>query len=135
MSVHSCGDGSTERSCPSARTAETRPLTAEDRERLETRAQILKALAHPSRIFIMERLNLRPHCVNELTGLIGADTSTVSKHLSVLKNSGLVEIRKEGTTVYYSLTCPCVITLLDCIEGVIERNLEKQLAYFSKESP
>ena len=101
-----------------------------DKGRCESRARILKALAHPSRIFIIERLNEKPHCVNELTLLIGADTSTVSKHLSILKAAGIIEDRKEGTSVYYSLSCPCVLNLMECIEKVIETNLSKQCLYF-----
>ena len=101
-----------------------------DKGRCEGRAKIIKALAHPSRIFIIERLNERPYCVNELTELIGADTSTVSKHLSLLKAAGIIEDRKEGTSVYYSLTCPCVLSLFECIEKVIEINLERQRFFF-----
>jgi DNA-binding transcriptional ArsR family regulator len=82
-------------------------VTGSDRARSEARARILKALAHPTRIFIVDRLSEREHCVCELTGMIGADTSTVSKHLSTLKNAGIVSRRKRGTTVCYSLETPC----------------------------
>ncbi|HPM11343.1 MAG TPA: metalloregulator ArsR/SmtB family transcription factor, partial [Paludibacter sp.] len=54
----------------------------------EARAKIIKAIAHPSRLLIIEELQRQERCVNELTEMIGADTSTVSKHLSVLKNAG-----------------------------------------------
>ena len=56
--------------------------------RFEARARIMKAMAHPSRLFILEELAKNERCVNELTEMIGSDTSTVSKHLSILKNSG-----------------------------------------------
>lgn len=107
-------------------------MNEKDKIRSEARAKILKALGHPSRIFMIDRLNERPHCVCELTELVGSDTSTVSKHLSVLKQAGVVSDRKEGTSVYYYLTCPCILNLLGCIEGVIETNLQKQLAYFKE---
>ncbi len=55
----------------------------------EARAKIIKAIAHPTRLFIVEELEKKEKCVNELTEMIGADMSTVSKHLSVLKNAGL----------------------------------------------
>ncbi|MCK7507059.1 MAG: metalloregulator ArsR/SmtB family transcription factor [Desulfobacterales bacterium] len=66
------------------------------RPRYEARAKILKAMAHPSRLLIIEELQKQERCVNELTEMVGADTSTVSKHLSVLKNAGLVTVEKEG---------------------------------------
>jgi len=69
-----------------------------------------------------------PHCGCELTDRIGADTSTVSKHLSVLKNAGVVVPRKEGTTVYYSLACNYVGGILDSVETVLRNALDKRAA-------
>ena len=60
----------------------------------EARAKIIKAIAHPSRLFIIEELSKQERCVGELTEMICADASTVSKHLSVLKNAGLVSDEK-----------------------------------------
>ncbi|RKX75519.1 MAG: transcriptional regulator [Spirochaetes bacterium] len=95
------------------------------------RSKILKAIAHPTRLFIVEKLNERPHCVCELTELIGADTSTVSKHLSILKNNGIVEDEKRGTSVYYSLKCECILKFIGCIEQVIRINLDSKSTLFS----
>jgi ArsR family transcriptional regulator len=91
------------------------------REWLEPRAAIFKALGHPTRLLIVERLEQSPHCVCELTELIGADTSTVSKHLSVLRAAGLVYSTKEGTTVYYHLACSCLSGMLDAAQSILER--------------
>lgn len=99
-----------------------------EKMRSEGRARILKALAHPSRIFIVDKLAEKPYCVCELTEMIGADTSTVSKHLSILKSAGIISDRKEGTTVYYSLEAPCLLKFIGCVEAVIEQNIRKQLA-------
>ena len=99
----------------------------------EERARILKALAHPSRIFIVEKLSKEPHCVCELTEMVGADTSTVSKHLSILKNAGIIDDEKRGTSVYYSLRCTCIMQFIGCIEQVIKMNFEKQTALFNSE--
>jgi ArsR family transcriptional regulator len=99
-----------------------------EKMRSEGRARILKALAHPSRIFIVDKLAEKPYCVCELTEMIGADTSTVSKHLSILKSAGIITDRKEGTTVYYSLEAPCLLKFIGCVEAVIEQNIRKQLA-------
>ena len=95
--------------------------------RYEARARIIKAMAHPSRLFIVEELQKRERCVNELTEMIGADASTVSKHLSVLKNAGLVTDEKRGTAIYYTLRTPCILNFIGCVEEVLEANVEKQL--------
>jgi len=106
-------------------------MTEVESARSESRAKILKALAHPSRLYIVEKLAEKPYCVHELTSLIGADTSTVSKHLSVLKNAGIIADRKSGTLVFYSLEAPCLLRLLECAETVIRQNIQKQLASLS----
>jgi DNA-binding transcriptional ArsR family regulator len=93
----------------------------------QARAAILKALAHPSRLFIVEELAKGERCVCELQRMIGADMSTVSKHLSLLKAAGLVSDEKRGNMVFYSLLCPCVLNFLDCTETVLRQNAEKQL--------
>ena len=89
-------------------------------EKFKWRAEIMKALAHPSRLFIVDRLGQREHCVCELTKMIGADVSTVSKHLTVLKNAGLVADEKRGSKVFYKLQAPCILTIFDCVESVIK---------------
>lgn len=91
----------------------------------EARAGIIKAMAHSSRLFIIDMLNKQPRTVGELTEMIGADTSTVSKHLSVLKNAGIVEDKKQGTSVLYSLKTPCILSFIGCIEDVIESNADE----------
>lgn len=85
-----------------------------------SRAAVLKAMAHPSRLFILDRLSRREHCVQELTELIGADISTVSKHLAVLRNAGIVSDDKRGQQVWYSLRVPCVLRFFDCVETVLQ---------------
>ena len=108
-------------------------MTENERYRSEGRAKILKALSHPSRIFIVEKINENPHCVCELAELIGIDQSTTSKHLSILKNAGLLDDRKEGTTVYYSLRCKCILEFIGCIENVIRMNMDREYKYLESE--
>ena len=93
----------------------------------EARSNILKALAHPTRLFIVDELNMQERCVNELTGMIGADTSTVSKHLSILKNAGLIFDEKRGTKVYYKLRVSCITNFFQCVESVLESNINQQI--------
>ncbi|NLX15291.1 MAG: winged helix-turn-helix transcriptional regulator [Phycisphaerales bacterium] len=92
----------------------------------EARARIIKALAHPSRLLMLDLLQEGERCVCELTERVGADQSTVSRHLAVLKNTGLVEDRKEGVMVYYRLRCKCLRGFFNCIEAVLKDNLKVQ---------
>lgn len=87
---------------------------------LEARARVLKAMAHPSRLLIIEELEQSERCVCELTEMIGADISTVSKHLSVLRQAGIVADDKRGNQVYYRLRIPCMLKFFDCVESVLE---------------
>ena len=91
------------------------------------RANIIKAIAHPSRLFIIEELQKRERCVNELTEMIGTDISTVSKHLSILKNAGIVFDEKRGNSVFYKLRVPCILDFIGCIETVLESNIKSQM--------
>jgi len=96
--------------------------------RFDARAQIVKAMAHSTRLFIVNELARGERCVCELTEMVGADMSTVSKHLSVLKDAGIVADERRGNQVFYSLRVPCVLHFFDCVETVMRRNAEQQLA-------
>ncbi|UCE65222.1 MAG: winged helix-turn-helix transcriptional regulator [Candidatus Zixiibacteriota bacterium] len=88
--------------------------------RFEERARVIKAMAHPSRLFIVEELAKKERCVRELTEMIGSDVSTVSKHLSVLREAGIVIDEKRGLQVYYSLKMPCILNFFGCVDSVLE---------------
>ena len=96
--------------------------------RFEARAKIVKAMAHPTRLFMVEELAKGERCVCELTEMVGADMSTVSKHLSVLKAAGILDDKRRGSQVFYALRCPCVLNFFACVETVMKRNAEQQLA-------
>ena len=95
--------------------------------RLEARARVIKAMAHPSRLLIVEELSKKERCVSELTEMIEADVSTVSKHLSVLKNVGIVADEKRGSQVYYKLVVLCILDFFKCAETVIDLHLNAQI--------
>ena len=98
-------------------------VDAKTQIKYEARAKVVKALAHPTRLFIVDELSRRgERCVCELTEMIGADISTVSKHLSLLKAAGIVEDDKRGNMVFYRLGIPCVSQFFDCIESVLRGN-------------
>ena len=103
-------------------------MTEQERIRCEARAAIFKALGHPTRLYICERLREAPHCVCELTELVGADTSTISKHLTILRNVGLVRSEKSGTTVYYSLACSCLKQFLQGAETLLKMKAQADSA-------
>ena len=90
------------------------------------RARIMKALAHPTRLYIVDAVSQKEKCVQELTDLIGADISTVSKHLSVLKNADIVQDEKRGTQVYYRLKFRCVLQFFNCVESVMKSRDENR---------
>ena len=94
----------------------------------EARAVIVKALAHPTRLFIVNELSKGERFVCELREEIGADISTVSKHLSVLKSAGIVEDDKRGLQVFYRLRVPCIMNFFGCVENVLQENARRQRA-------
>ena len=95
--------------------------------RFEARAQIMKALAHPSRLIMVDELSHGERCVCELRDLVEADMSTVSKHLAVLKNAGIVEDTKRGLRVFYRLKVPCVLGFFSCVEAVLDSQARERL--------
>ena len=95
--------------------------------RFEARARILRAIAHPTRLFIVHELSQTQKCVCELTEMVGSDISTVSKHLTVLRSAGIVQDEKRGSRVFYKLKMPCVLNFLSCVESVIESSAREQL--------
>ena len=103
-------------------------MNARKQALFQARAEIVKALAHPTRLFIVDELSKGERCVCELRDEIGADISTVSKHLSVLKNAGVVEDDKRGLQVFYRLRCPCILSFFNCIENVLQENARRQRA-------
>ena len=89
-------------------------MTDSDRQVFKLKAQVAKALAHESRLIILDALRERDLCVGELADLVEGGQATASKHLSVLKNAGIVTDRKEGNKVFYHLETPCVLDFFQC---------------------
>ncbi len=103
-------------------------MNAKTKNHCDARAKVIKALAHPSRVFMVEELSKGERCVCELTEMVGADVSTVSKHLSVLKNAGIVIDEKRGQQVFYSLRVPCILNFFSCVEAVLQANATEHRA-------
>ncbi len=103
-------------------------MTANEKLILIAKAKVLKALAHPTRLWITEQLADGERCVCEFVDLVDADFSTISKHLAVLREAGIVEDDKRGKQVYYRLKVPCVLNFMNCVEAVIEARVREQSA-------
>ena len=81
-------------------------------------ARIVKALAHPTRLLILEALSGGERCVRELTQLAGVEMPTVSRHLSTLKHVGIIEDDKRGAQVFYRVRIPCVLNVFNCLKAI-----------------
>lgn len=103
-----------------------------EKAKYETRSKVLKALAHPTRLKLVDILSDHDEvCVCDLTEAVGTDMSTVSRHLSQLKNAGIVESEKHGQMVFYRLRVKCLTRLFSCIESVVQGHVESQLKLLS----
>jgi DNA-binding transcriptional ArsR family regulator len=92
----------------------------------DARAKVLKALAHPTRLWIVEKLLVEECCVCEFVNKVDSDFSTISKHLSVLRQAGIIESEKRGKNVFYKLKIPCILKFVDCIDSVIRQQAKEQ---------
>lgn len=90
-------------------------------EQAKARAEILKALAHPVRILLLDALSRGDRCVSDLTDLAEVDQSTISRHLTQLKQAGIVTERREGTKMIHHLACPCMLQAFDCTVEVMKK--------------
>lgn len=94
----------------------------------DIRTQVAKALANPLRLKIIDQLDSdEEKCVCELVESLGCDQPSVSKHLAVLKNAGLVVFRQEGTKMFYRIRTRCIKDFLACIDRVIRQDIEAKV--------
>ncbi len=85
------------------------------------KADIFKALAHPTRLFIIHAVKDKKMSVKELTKIAGIDISTMSKHLDILKRNKIIEGEKVKNFIYYRLAIPCVLEFMNCAVKVINK--------------
>ena len=98
----------------------------------ELKAAIIQASAHPIRLAIIEFLSQGEQCVCDITEHVDAQRSNVSRHLALMLKVGVVECRKEGLKVIYSLKTPCIINFLKCVENVLREKMEDNVAVLAK---
>ncbi len=89
------------------------------------RARVMKALASPVRLKIVDELSRGERCMCELQPLFPMNKSTLSRHVAALKNVGIVSERREGVRVFLKLQTPCILTLFDCTMGVIRAEAKR----------
>ena len=92
------------------------------------KADVLKAVAHPIRLAIVETLREGERCVCDITEAVSAERSNVSRHLSVMVRAGVLTSRKEGLKVFYRLRAPCILNFFACVEGVLREQLKEDTA-------
>jgi DNA-binding transcriptional ArsR family regulator len=95
-------------------------------EQAKIKSDILKALAHPVRIILVDALKQQDMCVCDLNALVSVDQSCVSRHLAQLKRAGIVSERREGMRVIHHLETPCMLNAIVCAENVLMDRHSKQ---------
>ena len=89
------------------------------RDEATARAKILKAMANPIRLMMVDELSRGDCCVTDLKFLSAVDFSVISRHLAQLKHAGIVTERRAGLRNIHHLECPCILQALDCTLGVL----------------
>ncbi|MBI5445064.1 MAG: winged helix-turn-helix transcriptional regulator [Deltaproteobacteria bacterium] len=94
---------------------------------LSWRAEILKAMAQPTRLAILEFLRPGEECVCRIFPAIGGNQPNVSKHLNLMKRAGVLESRQEGTMTFYWIKDTRVFEILDLVDEMIRRESRARL--------
>jgi len=105
-----------------------RPPDALEMRRLAAKAELVKALAHPLRLAIIEFLADGERCVCEIAELAGAERSNISRHLALMVRAGVLSNRKQGLQVYYRLRCTCVAHFLECVANLLKERVKEDAA-------
>jgi len=92
----------------------------------QMKAEFFKVLSHPLRIRVLELLSEREYSVGGLLGEVHVEASNLSQQLAVLRRAGLVTTRKEGSTVYYSLTSDQIADLMSVARTILTSVLSEQ---------
>ncbi|MBW6485218.1 MAG: metalloregulator ArsR/SmtB family transcription factor [Syntrophobacterales bacterium] len=98
----------------------------------ELRVKVVKAMAHPVRLMVIEFLQGRERSFSEIFKLFQFDKSTISKHLLVLKESGVISSRKTGREMIYKLEVPCAVDFFRCANVIIKDRVNKELQFLSR---
>lgn len=94
--------------------------------RYQLQARIVDALAHPIRLAIVDLLRQGETCVCDIAHQIGAERSNTSRHLAIMLRAGILDSRKDGLQVFYTLRTPCILNFLSCATRALEQDLEEK---------
>jgi ArsR family transcriptional regulator len=103
-------------------------MTKVNMARYAAQARVHKALAHPTRLFLIDELSRHERCVCELAEMVGVEMPTVSRHLSILKSAGILDDEKRGAQVFYHLRTPCVLDFFRCVNEVRQTAMKREAA-------
>ena len=90
------------------------------------KAEIFKALGHPTRLVIVEMLAERERCVCEIVADVGGSQATTSRHLDQLLRAGIVHRRRDGVRMMYELAMPCLLRMMPCVMKALEARVASQ---------
>lgn len=93
-------------------TEDRQPISIQN---LTEAAACLKIMAHPVRLQIVDLLMQNELAVHEIAELCGVKPNQICEHLRLMQTAGLLTSRREGRTVYYSVTSPHLLSLVECI--------------------
>jgi ArsR family transcriptional regulator len=95
-------------------------------------AEVVQAAGHPIRLAIIDYLKDGEQCVCDIAEHVGAKRSNVSRHLTLMLKSGILDHRKDGLRAMYRLRTPCITRFLDCVTQVLKERLESEAAVLSR---
>ena len=93
------------------------------KELIELRAEILKALAQPTRLKIIDFLRDGERCVCEIFPAIAEEQSNTSRHLSMMLSAGVLSRRKDGLKIYYKIKQPEVLQIVDIVTHIVKQEI------------
>ena len=96
-----------------------------DKDAVVQRADFFKALGHPTRLWIVEQLTGGEHCVCEFVAAVGDRFPTISRHLAVLKATGVITERRDGKRIYYALCRPCFAMMVEELSSKCPQHTNK----------
>jgi ArsR family transcriptional regulator len=102
-------------------------MTSDNRRLQELKAEVFQAIGHPVRVAIIELLGSGELCVCEIAERVGTERSNCSRHLAVMLRAGVLEVRKDGLRMFYSLKTPCVKNFMTCVSNVLRSRFSESL--------
>lgn len=103
-------------------------LKNDKKQLYQRKAEIIQAIANPIRLEIVEFLSQGPQCVCNIVEQVQAGRSNISRHLSLMLKAGVLDCRKEGLNVIYSIKTPCILKFISCIEQAVKEKIQSDAA-------